>query len=880
MPITVHDDVVEVHADLQFVRHAAHPCGVALGRLGVAAEQSRSELGLVPWRDVDEHRLRHAPPDARGTLHVGLDQNVLAPSQCLRDLRQRTSVVVAVDDRPLKKPARLPDAAESCLVDKVVVDAVALGCPGRPGRHRDYVVQVQVMRLQKSEYRVLARSGRPGHYEQDGLALGNDAGGPLAIQPGNPVRHLLQVLRLRAWFALGARVARVANTISDCLWTQRRENDGAGVEDKHGLGLVTTSGVDRQLTLGGVTHQASNRSGFRRDNSQKPVQRHHVPEADVDQRDIHHQASVSIVMLQSESAVPPRGLILALDSITVAAIADELARALVGGRVQKVARAEDSTYGLEVYVPGHRHQLALVARQDEPCAYLSSGRVGSGELTPSPILLLMRKHLLGARVMSFVQHGVERVVTLTFGFPSSDVNPAPDRLGSHLVLELIPRFGNLVLTTEAGLILDCEHRVASGPDRIRTLLPRQQYQPPPALGRLTILDVVADDIEAALAGVPLGQVHRALTSAFAGVSPALAKEAVRRAQSSGDPSARGIALALSGLADLWRRRAWQPGVAEADGAVVAAAPYRLTGIGTWRATPSTSVALELSTNRQRRQRPVDIARRAALASLAKRRRAATAKLDSLRRALHAGERAEQLRLDGETVLAHAHTIARGQDRLVADGREVQLDPALSASANAQGLFKRYRKAKAALANVPRLIEETERQIDYLDAQAALIAAAESAEDVRAIAREATQAFRRQSATERQSRRARPLGHLGAPIRVVAPDGTEILVGRSAKQNEQVTFEIGSPDDVWLHARGIPGAHVIIRCGSREPSPETLSLAATLAAKHSASAGDSVVAVDWTRRRHVRRVAGYPGLVTYRDETVVRVSPDSASISRR
>ena len=123
---------------------------------------------------------------------------------------------------------------------------------------------------------------------------------------------------------------------------------------------------------------------------------------------------------------PPRGFALALDSITVGAIADELGRALVGGRVQKVTRAEESTYGLEIYVPGRRHQLALVARQGEPSLHLSAARVGSGEVTPSPMLLLMRKYLMGARVMAVEQEGVERSVTLTFGFPAcEEESPLP-----------------------------------------------------------------------------------------------------------------------------------------------------------------------------------------------------------------------------------------------------------------------------------------------------------------------------------------------------------------------------------------------------------------------------------------------------------------------
>jgi predicted ribosome quality control (RQC) complex YloA/Tae2 family protein len=577
-------------------------------------------------------------------------------------------------------------------------------------------------------------------------------------------------------------------------------------------------------------------------------------------------------MLECQVEPCARGTALALDSITVAAITDELVRALEGGRVQRITRAEDSTYGIEVYVPGRRHWLVLRAQQADPRLHLSRARVGSGEVAPSPLLLLMRKHLMGARVLAVEQDGVERVVTVTFGFASVDDGHGRERPGARLVVEVIPKFGNLILTTPDGVILDCEHRIAPGPDRVRVLLPRQPYVPPPPVDRPSVLEATPDTVLAALTASRAGPAHRALVAAFAGVSPSLAREAVRRADAAGDASAVGLALAFLGLADLWRRRDWEPGVAVVDGRVAALAPYRLTGIGEWKPTTSISEAVEAGADRAARQRPVDIARRSALSALAKRRRVAVAKLESLQLALQSGERAEGLRADGETVLAHVRSIARGQNRLVADGRDIALDPSLGAVANAQILFKRYRKAKAALANVPHLIEETSLLLRYLDSQVALVGVAATADDVRGIARESALTLRRPGGTQPARRKPGATRQLGAPLRVVADDGVEILVGRSAKQNEQITFEVASPDDVWLHARGVAGAHVIVRCGAKAPSPETLSAAAVLAAMHSTSASDSVVAVDWTRRRHVRRIAGYPGLVTYREETVVRVSP--------
>jgi predicted ribosome quality control (RQC) complex YloA/Tae2 family protein len=105
------------------------------------------------------------------------------------------------------------------------------------------------------------------------------------------------------------------------------------------------------------------------------------------------------------------------------------------------------------------------------------------------------------------------------------------------------------------------------------------------------------------------------------------------------------------------------------------------------------------------------------------------------------------------------------------------------------------------------------------------------------------------------------------------DGFQILIGRSARQNERITFELGAGGDVWLHARGIAGAHVLIKARGREIPESTLRQAAAYAAHHSQARQASRVAVDYTAQRHVRRLKGAPpGLVTYSGEKTLHVEP--------
>jgi predicted ribosome quality control (RQC) complex YloA/Tae2 family protein len=143
--------------------------------------------------------------------------------------------------------------------------------------------------------------------------------------------------------------------------------------------------------------------------------------------------------------------------------------------------------------------------------------------------------------------------------------------------------------------------------------------------------------------------------------------------------------------------------------------------------------------------------------------------------------------------------------------------------------------------------------------------------VRALRREVAAATGDKEPT-RKSQPSKP----SAPYRrVPLGDGWEALVGTSAAGNATVTFDLASGDDLWLHARGAPGAHVILRTRNTTPPPEIVERAARLAAFHSSARASSNVEVDIAPRRYVKKIPGAAlGLVRYTNERTVRVSPSS------
>ena len=174
--------------------------------------------------------------------------------------------------------------------------------------------------------------------------------------------------------------------------------------------------------------------------------------------------------------------------------------------------------------------------------------------------------------------------------------------------------------------------------------------------------------------------------------------------------------------------------------------------------------------------------------------------------------------------------------------------------------------------------DAQTELDYLDQVETMALLASSYEEIENVLAE-WEAFAGPERGKPSGSRKRPPGG----VRPISDsDGNLVYIGKTGPQNDRVTFDIAGPDDWWLHARGVPGSHVIVRGNGREPGDDALERAAALAAFFSKSRTSGKVEVDIARRRDVRKIKGAgPGMVTYRNERTVLVSPaDESSLERQ
>jgi predicted ribosome quality control (RQC) complex YloA/Tae2 family protein len=604
---------------------------------------------------------------------------------------------------------------------------------------------------------------------------------------------------------------------------------------------------------------------------------------------------------ETRIARPRFGGPLVFDMLTTAALADELSRHLIGGRIQKVLQLDADAIGLEVYAEHQRHFLVASASGRQPRLYLSTARLSADPSWVSPLLLLLRKYARGGQIVSIQQPPLERIIRLSIAkrfFMDKNRQPVEDAddeadegeiVYVDLIAEIMGRRSNLILVDESGKMLDAIKRVTPDMSRVRPILPGRPYVAPPpqtkldprTVGSRQIAELVAsDEREGDLASV--------LVTQLAGFSPQMAREVVFRAtrdaqfrldtgMSPDNEIALKLDVAIKSLLAPLTSGEWQPSIYREDERIVAYGATRLEQFAEEceeETLDSISRAIELAAAEESVAAPVRHAQRRArlVAEIGQAVERAATRLYSIEQEQERAKQVETWRQQGEAIYAHIHEIARGQTSLNADGLEIALDPTLSPSENAQAYFERYRKAQSATANLPELAEAARTELGYLQQLQTL---AELAEGIDAI--EATRAEWeewRRPATEQHGGRGPKRPKRRQPIAYRTQRGDTIYTGQNGVENDAVTFDIAGPDDEWLHARGVPGGHVIVRWAGDEDDV-VLQRAASLAAWYSSGRTSTSVEVDATKRRYVRKIKGTgPGMVTYRQERTLRVSPQS------
>lgn len=560
------------------------------------------------------------------------------------------------------------------------------------------------------------------------------------------------------------------------------------------------------------------------------------------------------------------------DTLTMAAISDELRDAAVGGQIQRIIQPSAASVSLSVYADGSLHWLVLSADARFARVHLASERLAKGFATPSSFIMLLRKHLEGSRLVAIEQQSYERVLRLACGGSEHRVT---------LVAEVMGKHSNIILVDADEAVLGAVKIVPLRQSRVRPIVPGGRYTPPPPRARDEELFGAGERVDPSSAPHLFQQLlqrapaRTALTKALVGLLPGagpfLAEEIASRAGADPsdallDASLQRVGVAGAELYSLYHTRDWEPCTFQDYRGRRDFAPFVPVAGREPVRIASVSLAVEEEMGRIESRDALGVTRKAILERTERALGAARHRVASLREGLVAAGEAESAMERGQLILAYQYLLAPRAERLEIPELEtsITLDPNLSPPENAEKAFRRYRKLRDAQRRIPGLLQSAETEVERLEDLSTFVRLAESEGALRDLERSLEQEQPERTKSGKREKRRGPMRY--------HRNGHALIVGRNARENEEVTFRVARRDDLWLHARQRTGAHVVLQ-SEGAPGDEALEAAAAVAAYYSEGRNDSAVDVDVARVRDVRKIpGGPPGRVTYRRESTLRVTP--------
>ena len=503
--------------------------------------------------------------------------------------------------------------------------------------------------------------------------------------------------------------------------------------------------------------------------------------------------------------------------------------------------------------------------------------------------MLLRKHLMGAKLAEISQPPMERAATFTFdctdemGFP----------VQKKLVAELMGRTCNLYLLSPEGRILDCLRRIGLDESAKRAALPGLMYQEPDAVAKLHPLGDLSEGVTVPREGGKAAYVNlltapgadviaERLMDVFGGLSPLVCREAALFAAGSTDAriDPRYVDSVAEKLELFFTEHLNHPKpyyYALPDGTPKQFAFCPIRQYGEYKEAESFAALMDMYyTVRDRKDamRQKSQAVRKTVQNLCTR---LTRKLAIQEKELEATYDRERLRQLGDIVTANIHKIVKGQTLVQCEDFydeemkviDIPISPILSPQQNAAKFYKDYSRMKNAEKELTRQIELGENELHYLKSVLEELNRAQTDAELEEIKRELQEGGYLRAEGGKKKVKAAKL----QPMRFESTDGYPIYVGRNNKQNDELTFKLARKDDIWCHASKVHGSHVIISCGGTTPPDDTITQAAQLAAYYSETSGGQNIPVDVTPVKQVKKIlGGKPGMVIYHTYRTVIANP--------
>lgn len=585
-----------------------------------------------------------------------------------------------------------------------------------------------------------------------------------------------------------------------------------------------------------------------------------------------------------------------LDAICLGAVTNELNTVLTGCRIEKVYQPDRDEIVIQTRGQGGaRRLLVSIAAGTPRVHFIETAR--ENPAVPPMFCMLLRKHVQGAKIAAVTQPAVERMLSIELD--------TTDEMGvackKHLICELMGKHSNVVLCGEDNRIIDAMRRVDGDLSGKRQVLPGLFYRMPPAQDKHDPFAVSGVGLAAAAAQADGEQtLDRFLLNTLLGFSPLLCRELAFRATGDtakplgtlSDEERNRLAKVYDDFLAYIEEKRWKPFLLtkSEDSAVFDFTFLPVTQYeGLMNVTQYESFSSLLAAFFEKKGRVERMTRRSSdlHKAVVNARDRLARKLSAQKKELAGAHDREKYKRTGELITANLYQLEKGMNKAkVIDYYnkdcpevEISLDVRLTPQQNAQKYFKLYTKSKTAEEVLTEQIRQGSIELDYHESVLVQLSEAETERDLAQLREELTLSGVL-SAKQTRNKKGRQKPVQAKPFHYRTTDGFDIFAGKNNLQNDLLTLKIAFKSDIWFHTQKIHGSHVILVTDGREPTEQAMTEAAMIAAYHSKARSSSMVPVDYTQVRQVKKPAGAkPGMVIYHVYQTAYVTPDETVIEK-
>ncbi|MBQ8378142.1 MAG: NFACT family protein [Oscillospiraceae bacterium] len=573
---------------------------------------------------------------------------------------------------------------------------------------------------------------------------------------------------------------------------------------------------------------------------------------------------------------------MALDGIFLGLVKKEL-EILVDGRVDKIHQPSKEEILMAFRTRNGSYKVIFNLSAGTARAHITEAEIENPKVPPM-FCMLLRKHLMSAKLTAIRQMGSERI--LFFDFDAT--NEMGDKVNFTLCVEIMGRHSNLMLVNSEGRVVDAIKRVGQDVSSVRPVLPNVEYTLPPREDKISIFEIDKTGLQNRLETLPEMKIDKAVMKIVEGVSPVFAREAELFCAKGEEISTKNLTQDhIDRLAfflkkssnDILEGKNKFITLRTKEGDLKDFCFCDITQYGALMVKKEFDSACKLLdyfyTSRdlasRMKQRASDLFK--LILNLSER---ISRRVSNQKQELKECDDREKFKVYGDLIMSNLYRLEKGMEFAEVENFydencptvKIPLDKRYTPTQNAQKYYNEYRKLDTAKKHLTKLIADGEAEILYIDSVFDLLSRASTEAEVIELRTELSeQGYVKAPRFKGKPPKASP------PIKYTSKNGFEILVGRNNKQNDKLTLKDADKSDLWLHTKNIHGSHVIIKCEGKEPDEETILYAAKLAAYHSKARSSSQVPVDFTEVRYVKKPNGAkPGMVIFTNNRTVYVNP--------